>query len=136
MARREVETAVLRGWAAGRLRCGLAAFLRQVGRSQWSETLRARAVSARRRLLVLKGLGALDVAILRAAEERDLAAEAEAARARAALRRWQRRAEESRVRAAARAKQVGIRQWATYFFQCSTFYAVLTVVGCVFALSW
>lgn len=106
MARREVEEAVLRAWAAGRLRCGLAGLLRHLGRSRRNKALGEQAVGGRRRLLAGKGLGALDFAILRAAAGRDLAAEAEAARVRAALRRWWRRAQESRVRAAARAKQV------------------------------
>lgn len=106
MARREVEAAVLRAWAAGRLRCGFTALGRQVVRGRRNEEWRARAVAARRRRLASRGLSALGVAIARATAWRDRVAKADGVRARLALRRWQRRTGEAQTRTKARAEQV------------------------------
>lgn len=106
VARRALETAALRAWAAGRLRCGLASLRHYAMRGRRLEELRSREASARRRLLALRGVGALDAAMLKAAGERDIAAEVEAGRARAALRRWRVGAEASRARATKLAEKV------------------------------
>lgn len=105
-ARRGVEEAALRAWAAVRAHRGLVALRRHALRRRLSVLLRSRAVAARRRLLGRRGFGALDAALLRSAGERDFAAEAEAGRARAALLRWRRRAKTRKTLRAARAEQV------------------------------
>lgn len=105
-ARRGVEEAALRAWAAVRAHRGLVALRRQALRRRLSALLRSRAVAARRRLLGRRGFGAFDAALLRSAGERDVAAEAEAGRARAALARWRRRAKTRKMLRAARTEQV------------------------------
>lgn len=105
-ARRGVEGAALRAWAAGRLHRGLASLKRQALKGQLEVILRDRAARTRERLLGLKGIRAFEAFLLRAAAERDVVAEAEAGRARTALRRWQREALASRMRRAARTEQV------------------------------
>lgn len=106
LARRGVEAAVLRAWAAGRRRCGLASWRHYHGSAQRNQELGDRAIVARRHLLALKGFGVLNAAMLEAAGARDVAAEAEAGRVRAALRRWRRKARATCVRAVACTEQV------------------------------
>ncbi|CAM9170084.1 unnamed protein product [Scytosiphon promiscuus] len=105
-ARRGMEVAALRTWASGRLYAGLAGLRRSALKHRLDAFLIARGDAARRRLLGLRGLGALRTAVLRASGERDVAAEAVAWRARATLARWGRRVSVLRARRAILAEQV------------------------------
>lgn len=98
-ARRGVEAAAVRAWAAGRLCSGLAALRRHAERRRIGSSSHDRADRARLRLLGAKGLNALEGTVLRRAGERDIAAAVVAGRARASLRLWARRAAARAARA-------------------------------------
>lgn len=110
-ARRGVEGAALRAWASGRLYSGLAGLRRNALKHRLGLFLLDRGESGRRRLLGRKGIAALEAALLRAAGERDVVAEAVAGRARAALARWVRRASVLRARRAVRAEEASLFFW-------------------------
>lgn len=107
-ARRGMEDAALRAWASGRLYSGLAGLRRNALKQRLGLFLLDRGASGRRRLLGRKGLAGLEAALLRAAGERDVVAEAVAGRARAALARWVRRASVLRARRAVRAEEASL----------------------------
>lgn len=107
-ARRGMEAAALRAWASGRVYSGLAGLRRNALKHRLDVFLLDRGVVGRRRLLGLRGFAALEAAVLRAAGDRDVDAEAVAGRVRAALALWGRRASVLRARRAVRAEQARI----------------------------
>ncbi|CAM9507773.1 unnamed protein product, partial [Ascophyllum nodosum] len=74
-AKRGLHALVLRTWASGMYRRGLAALRFHAAARRSAANLRERASRGRRRLLSSRGLRGLEGALLRAAEERDIVGE-------------------------------------------------------------
>lgn len=107
-ARRRLEVAALKAWAAGRVRCGMASLTNFAAKQRCDSLLHERAANAHVRLLGLRGIRGLRVALRRTAAERDVAGKIASWQARVTLSRWRWWVGEVKARRAVRTEKVNI----------------------------
>lgn len=108
-ARTGLEVAALKAWAAGRMRCGLASLTNFAAKQRCESLWHERAANAHMRLLGLRGIRGLRVALRRTAAARELAGKIAAWQARVTLSRWRWWVREVKARRAVQTEQVNIK---------------------------